>query len=51
MERYYSQISLEERCEIYRLRADGISQNRIARRLGVSVSLRLSCGREEKTGF
>jgi IS30 family transposase len=34
MEQYYSQISLEERCEIYRLRAEGISQNGIARRLG-----------------
>ena len=34
MERHYHQISLEERCEIYRLRADGISQNGIARRLG-----------------
>ena len=34
MERHYSQISLEERCEIDRLRADGLSQNGIARRLG-----------------
>ena len=34
MERHYSQISLEERCEIVRLRADGLSQHGIARRLG-----------------
>ena len=34
MEKHYSQISLEERCEIYRLRADGISQTRIAHMLG-----------------
>ena len=34
MERQYSQISLEKRCEIYRLRADGRSRNGIARQLG-----------------
>jgi IS30 family transposase len=33
MERHYRQISLEERCEIYHLRADGISQNGIAHHL------------------
>jgi IS30 family transposase len=34
----YSQLSLEERIEIYRLHADGRSQNKIAAALGRSPS-------------
>ena len=38
MEQYYSHIELNERCEIYRLHADGISRRRIAATLGRSPS-------------
>jgi len=38
MEQIYSHIELNERCEIYRLHADGISRRRIAARLGRSPS-------------
>jgi IS30 family transposase len=34
MEKTYSHLTSEERCEIYRLHAGGISQNEIARRIG-----------------
>ena len=38
MEQIYSHIELNERCEIYRLHADGISRRRIATHLGRSPS-------------
>jgi len=39
MEQIYSHIELNERCEIYRLHADGISRRQIADRLGRSPSI------------
>jgi IS30 family transposase len=34
MESYYGQLTEAERCEIFRLRAEGISQSEIARVIG-----------------